>query len=280
MEEISTALGGLTEESLRRVLERGSVARASLVKGWEGLVMKFVGKYAQTLSDTELADLMCEGQLGVLDAAVRFQGGQGAEFKTYVYYWVRKRVLEAGALYDRTTLGTGHDARQAALVKQAVQEHERTHGGNQLLSTKDIASKVGLPVARVEELTRRGQKYGLMERSMAGYVKYQDTLQDNQGVSDQGSALESIYLTEVEQVVRNALAALPEEERKVLSYRLGLADGQPKSWEELSRLMEGCSVSYLRKVEMKAKTHLRRNVDMVKLIHRRPASLDGEETVW
>ncbi len=276
MAEWGQALGGITEDALRRVLERGSVARADLVKGWDALVAKFVNKYARTLSDSELQDLVVEGQLGVVEAAVRFEGGQGAGFKTYVYYWVRKRVMDAAAVYDRSTFGGVHEARQASQIKKAVAEHERASGG-QLLSTGEIAAKVGLPVARVEELSRRGQRYGLMEQALmngGGSVTFLDTLQDTQAITDQGSVLESMYLAEVEEAVRGALARLPEEERVVLSHRLGLQDGQPKGWEELARLMDGCSVSYLRKVEAKAKTHLRRNVEVVKLIHRRPASFD------
>jgi RNA polymerase nonessential primary-like sigma factor len=278
--EWGEALGGITEEGLRKVLEQGTVARAALVKGWDGLVAKFVGKYAMSLSDSELQDLVVEGQLGVVEAAVRFEGGKGAGFKTYVYYWVRKRVMDAAAVYDRSTFGGVHEQRQASQIRKVVETHERESGGK-VLTKEEIAKKVGLPVAKVEELSRRGQRYGLIgEGGREGGGLGVDTLQDKEG--GQGGVLESMYLAEVEEAVRGALAALPREERMVLGLRLGLEDGQPKGWEEMGRAMEGCSLSYLRKVEAKAKIMLRRNVEVVRLIHRRPASFDeaffgGEE---
>ncbi|GAB5031304.1 rna polymerase sigma factor [Nannochloropsis oceanica] len=269
--EWGEALGGVTEESLRVVLEQGTVARAALVKGWDGLVAKFVGKFAMRLSDSELQDLVVEGQLGVVEAAVRFEGGQGAGFKTYVYYWVRKRVMDAAAMYDRSTFTGLHEQRQASHIWKVVEAHEKESGGN-VMSKEEIAAKVGLPVARVEELGRKGQRYGLIGASGREGVMAVDTAQEQGG--GQGGVLESMYLAEVEEAIRGALAALPREERTVLSLRLGLEDGQPKGWEEIVRTMEGCSLSYLRKVESKAKIMLRRNVDVVKLIHRRPASFD------
>jgi len=270
--EWGESLGGITEEGLRKVLEQGTVARAALVKGWDGLVAKFVGKYAMSLSDSELQDLVVEGQLGVVEAAVRFKGGQGAGFKTYVYYWVRKRVMDAAAVYDRSTYGGVHEQRQARHIRKLVEAHERESGGK-FLTKEEIALKVGLPVGKVEELSRRGQRYGLIGvGGREGGGLGVDTLQDKEG--GQRGVLESMYLAEVEEGVRGALAALPREERMVLGLRLGLEDGQPKGWEEMGRVMEGCSLSYLRKVEAKAKIMLRRNVEVVRLIHRRPASFD------
>lgn len=279
--EWAQALGGVTEEGLGPLLRQGTVAQAELVKGWEGLVTMFVGKYAQSLSDSELQDLVVEGQMGVVEAALRFQGGQGATFKTYAFYWVRKRVMDAAAMYDRSTFAGAHEARQASLVKKAVQSHERETGGK-ILSTPEIADKVGIPSAKVEQLARRGKRYGLMERSSGQdglgrgtSLRFSDTLQDTEYVGgDQVRVLDSMYVSEVEEAVRLAVARLPQEERTVLNHRLGLEDGLPKTWEELGQVMDGCSVSYMRKVEAKAKTHLRRNVDVVRLVHRRPASFD------
>ena len=53
---------GVTEASLKLVLDRGARARSHLVQGWSNLVMSFVHKYRALLSESELKDLAVEGK--------------------------------------------------------------------------------------------------------------------------------------------------------------------------------------------------------------------------
>lgn len=184
---------------------------------------------------------------------------------------MKKRVIATAQSHLRTTYASDYEARQGFKVREAHDEHVRTSG--EAPTTKELAARLDLPQERVEELQKRARPYQLMEASFGGkgYVPFIETVI----VNDQDDVLESLYLGEVEEVVKEAVKNLPEEERFVLTHRLGLGDGKAKSWEEMVKLRDGCSVSYLRKVELRAKTHLRRNVDVVKLIHRRPPSLDA-----
>jgi RNA polymerase sigma factor (sigma-70 family) len=263
----------LSPEALRAALEQGARAREALAQGWKGLVHKLVARHATFLPASELEDLADEGFAGLMEAALRFKPGDAA-FSTYAFYWVRKRVLAAVAARDRTTFQSAGEQALAGKVQAAMQAAYETTG--RWPSWAEAAGAVGITEARVGELLRRGRRYQLLEASSSGYVRFADTLSDPEA-PDADSALEALYLAEVEAGVASALGQLPEEERTVLALRLGLRDGQPKSWEELGRIMDGCSVSYLRKVEARAKTHLRRNVEVVKLLHRRPPSLFGDE---
>jgi DNA-directed RNA polymerase sigma subunit (sigma70/sigma32) len=65
--------------------------------------------------------------------------------------------------------------------------------------------------------------------------------------------------------VEEALSQLNAEERLVMTHRLGLVDGRTKSVEEILAMMEGCTASYFKKVETRAKANLRRNMALVKL---------------
>ena len=183
-------------------------------------------------------------------------------YSTYVYFWVKKQVNEAAHTYTKSTFVSQHDDRQATKMRQAQDEHMRVAG--EQLTSSELAAKLNITVSRVKELERRSRPYLSMEGTyIDGHVLYIDSIRDQSNEKLD----ESMYLNQVEDAVTNALSKLSEEERLVLGHRLGLVDGVPRSWDELSSLMEGCSISYLRKVEARAKTHLRRNVEVVKLIH-------------
>lgn len=264
---------GLSAAALRVAVEQGARAREELAQGWRGLVRKVVARHATFLPASELEDLMDEGFAGLMEAALRFKPGAAA-FSTYAFYWVKKRVLAAVAARDRTTFQSLGEHALGTRVQQAMQAGFEATGRSPALA--EVAASVGVSEARAAELLRKGRRYQLLEASTSGYVRFADTLSDPEALGADG-ALEAVYLAEVEEGVARAIAGLPAEERAVLALRLGLADGQPKSWEALSRAMDGCSVSYLRKVEARAKTHLRRNVEVMKLLHRRPPSLLGGE---
>lgn len=267
------SLGLSSAAALRVAMEQGARAREELGQGWRGLVHKLVARHATFLPPSELEDLADEGFAGLMEAALRFKPGQAA-FSTYAFYWVRKRVLSAVAARDRTTFQSLGEHALGSKVQQAMHAGFEATGRSPALAK--VAAAVGVTEARAAELLRKGRRYQLLEATTSGYVRFADTLSDPEAPGADG-ALEAVYLAEVEEGVARAIAGLPAEERTVLGLRLGLADGQPKSWEELSRVMDGCSVSYLRKVEARAKTHLRRNVEVMKLLHRRPPSLFGEE---
>jgi len=72
-----------------------------------GLVTQVAKKYSTALQKTyrdnggfdnigtilTLSDLIQEGNLGLMEAAERFEGERGFRFATYAVHWVRSRIL-------------------------------------------------------------------------------------------------------------------------------------------------------------------------------------------
>lgn len=78
---------------LARDSSAGSLAaRRELVAAHLPLVIAMAKKLAGA---AELADLINEGVLGLLDAAERFDPGRGVKFATYAHPWIRKRLYAA-----------------------------------------------------------------------------------------------------------------------------------------------------------------------------------------
>jgi len=97
---------------LRCILLKGREARKRLVDGNVGLVTQIAKKYSQALERftgstnnigciLTLSDLIQEGNLGLMEAAERFDGEKGFRFATYAVHWVRSRILRCIADHSR-----------------------------------------------------------------------------------------------------------------------------------------------------------------------------------
>ena len=89
-------------------LQHGKESRAKLVSYNLGLVLQIAKRYDYELKKSiqggggngvgtilTLSDLIQEGNMGLLEAAERFDAGRGVRFATYAGYWVKQRILRA-----------------------------------------------------------------------------------------------------------------------------------------------------------------------------------------
>ncbi len=97
---------GLSVRELRKILLEGKEARATLVSANVGLVLQIAKRYYYELQRSTRAgegvgtiltvsDLVQEGNMGLMEAAERFDSEKGARFSTYAAFWVKQRVLRS-----------------------------------------------------------------------------------------------------------------------------------------------------------------------------------------
>ena len=112
LEEQWAAACNLTVRQLRRVMIWGREARSQLVAANVGLVRSIAKKYSGDLKRATqysggigtiltLQDMIQEGNLGLMEAAERFEPSRGFRFSTYASYWVRQRILRSIADHSR-----------------------------------------------------------------------------------------------------------------------------------------------------------------------------------
>ena len=82
------------EQALARELEAGRAdARDELVEANLGFAVKVASEYRNLGMPFE--DLLNEGNLGLIEAAGRFDASKGTKFITYAIWWIRKSILKA-----------------------------------------------------------------------------------------------------------------------------------------------------------------------------------------
>jgi RNA polymerase primary sigma factor len=102
----------MTVGQLRSTMAEGQVARSTIVAANAGLVGSIAKRYFKSVVSANQAnggmgtilsfhDLVQEGNLGLMEAAERFEPERGFRFSTYATWWVRQRMLRAISDYSR-----------------------------------------------------------------------------------------------------------------------------------------------------------------------------------
>jgi RNA polymerase primary sigma factor len=232
------------EDALRRLIEANLRFVVHYAKRYRGLGVPFL-------------DLIHEGNLGLIEAARRFDPQRNVKFITYAVWWVRQAIMHA--LSDQTRAFSlppklsGTAARFGREVAALTAELERSPTNQEIaqdldISESDVDALVQISGAELSLSDRLGGASAeegpeLAETLEQGLVPPADTALIQRALIDQ---------------VREALDELDEKERQVMELRFGLDDGEPQTLQEIGNRLN-LSRERIRQIESRAKEKLRRS---------------------
>ncbi|GIX49488.1 MAG: RNA polymerase sigma factor [Candidatus Tectimicrobiota bacterium] len=198
-----------------------------------------------------LADLINEGNLGLLHAARKFDPERGTRFITYAVWWIRQAILHALA---RGGGLASLPRRQAEALPRLWQTFEAlTHQKGREPTAEEVAQALHLPPEEVRDLLRVvGRPLSLQAAvNEEGEIAYLDVLPACRVPSSEEVLLRAALGHEVEQLLQR----LEPREAKILRARFGF-EGKPKSLAALGREL-GLSRERVRQLEARARRKLR-----------------------
>jgi RNA polymerase primary sigma factor len=219
-------LSATEERELARQAKAGDdTAYQRLVQANLRLVVRIASRYTQP--NVPLADLIQEGNVGLMRAAERFDPERGYRFSTYAVWWIRRAILRS-LVYDArlirlpehiNALTTRIERMSTALCQRYGREP----------SLEEVASAVGATVEQVALVTHAGREIVSLdsELPLSGNPRYGDVIEDPQQNPDRYWERRNA----VEDVER-LLQTLPRREQAVLRARFGLDTGQPLTLKE------------------------------------------------
>lgn len=193
-----------------------------------------------------LADLIGEGNLGLIKAVERFKYEKGFRFSTYASKWIRQAMTKALATDSRTVRLPANVI--DIMRKVRVTEQDLVQTRNTLPSEVEVCRRVGISATRYAEIANASSTVSLDSPcSPDGEVCVHEVLADESHLGPDEDALGRIDNMRLEAL----LGKLSTRERVILSYRFGLEDGNLRSLAETGKMV-GITRERIRQIEKRA----------------------------
>src|SRR5688500_3557485 len=202
-------------EALRRIVESNQHFVIMVARQYQGMGLP-------------LEDLVSEGNLGLLQAASRFDPDKGIKFITYGVWWIRRAILQALSDQSRLVRLPKYKIRQVRALRERVDDLRRDFGREP--ETSEIARAAGVSEEEAGDLLT----LGAFEISMDADFDTRDGNPFESYLSDD-PVEESYYDEEVKCLVANAISRLSKKEQHVVLRRFEFIEGERNTLEVISK---------------------------------------------
>ncbi len=195
--------------------------------------LRFVVSVARSYAGRGLpfADLVNEGNVGLVKAAERFDETRGCRFISYAIWWIRQSILQALAEQPRVVRLPLNRAGKAMRIDRTTQTLAQGLGREP--TDDEVARATRLTVGQVDAHRRWAQRAVSLDAPASDEAEgtLGDLLQDFEAAPPDHDVIRQGLARDV----RRAMRLLDRRERRILDRYFGIASGEPTTLEAIGR---------------------------------------------
>lgn len=234
------------EKQLAKRLKKGDPEAINrLIEGNLRFVVSYVKKYQGI--GLSLLDLINEGNVGLIEAAHRFDPDREVKFISYAVWWIRQAIIHALSQSSRSFNLPQKVTDKISRMNKEIEILKKELGREP--TREEIAERLKIKpeeVADMELIQEKGM-------SLSDKLSEDEDLVVEDRLSDElaPSVEYQIIKNSIEQQIREVLNELDEREALVLKLRFGLDNDEPLTLQEIGERL-GLTRERIRQIEQKA----------------------------
>ena len=250
-------------KELEEKISKRDIAIERLVSSNLRLVVSIAKHYY--LDNLDLMDLVQEGSMGLMHAAMKYDYTKGYRFSTYATWWIRQSISRAISDQARTIRLPVHIGEEIRRLRKARNLYFKENGIEATI--EELANQTGFSEDKILKLDAYKNDTVSMDTIVGN--EEDSTLGDFIPDNNIKSPLEYSIEKALKKDINDCLdQILTEREKLVIIHRFGLNGNTPKTLEEIASLGSvKVTRERVRQIESKALIKLKRNKELLKMLH-------------